>query len=68
MPNDESTVEVLMKQLDPDGSGTLDWEEFKVLAKQAAWSNMVVDYIPLDEMIDVTFEVKKKSKVNFVFL
>ena len=25
---------MLMEQLDPDGSGTLDWEEFKMLAKQ----------------------------------
>ena len=47
MPNSETTVMLLMSQLDPDESGTLDWDEFKVLAKQAAWSNMVVDYIPL---------------------
>jgi hypothetical protein len=34
MPNSEETVAVLMEQMDPDGSGTLDWEEFKILVKQ----------------------------------
>eukprot|EP00277_Geminigera_cryophila_P032729 CAMPEP_0173126910 /NCGR_PEP_ID=MMETSP1102-20130122/57457_1 /TAXON_ID=49646 /ORGANISM="Geminigera sp., Strain Caron Lab Isolate" /LENGTH=740 /DNA_ID=CAMNT_0014036387 /DNA_START=163 /DNA_END=2382 /DNA_ORIENTATION=+ len=62
MPNSDTTVELLMKQLDPDGSGTLDWEEFQVLAKQAAWSNMVVDYIPLAEILDVSFEIQNKVK------
>ena len=78
-----------------DGSGTLDWDEFKVLAKQAskpedvcitlvswswdgvsgvlsnrfphplqaAWRNMVVDYIPLAEMLKVSFEVVKVNQV-----
>ena len=30
---------------------------------QAAWSNMVVDYIPLAEMLKVSFEVVKVNKV-----
>jgi hypothetical protein len=34
MPNSEETVAMLMEQMDPDGSGTLDWEEFKILVKQ----------------------------------
>jgi hypothetical protein len=34
MPNSKETVAVLMEQMDPDGSGTLDWEEFKILVKQ----------------------------------
>ena len=34
----------------------------QVLAQQAAWSNFVVDYIPLAEIIDVTFEIIDKGK------
>jgi Ca2+-binding EF-hand superfamily protein len=34
MPNSTATVELLMKELDPDQSGTLDWTEFQMLAKK----------------------------------
>ena len=34
MPKSEETVAVLMEQMDSDGSGTLNWEEFKILVKQ----------------------------------
>lgn len=62
LPNCMTTVKVLLQQLDPDESGTLDWDEFQVLAQQAAWSNFVVDFIPLAEILDVTFEVIDKGK------
>ena len=60
MPNSDKTVQALMSQIDADGTGTLDWEEFKILAKQAAWTNIVVDYIPLAELTAVTYEVVNK--------
>lgn len=37
----------LFRHLDTDNSGSLDWEEFKAMAKQAHIRNSVTDYIPL---------------------
>ena len=37
----------LFEHLDTDNSGSLDWEEFKSMTKQAHLRNFVMDYIPL---------------------
>ena len=53
----EEATHQLFNQLDINNSGDLDWAEFNVLAKQSAWRHHVVDFIPLDEIIALDFEV-----------
>ena len=47
----------LFKLLDGDSSGALSWDEFKILANRSAQSNLIVDYIPLDEIDTIDVEV-----------
>ena len=50
-------VSTLFQALDADKSGALDWDEFVVLARQASAANLVVDFIPLDEIELIQFEL-----------
>ena len=36
----------------------VSWDNFKLLAQNAAWSDLTVDCIPLDQIENVKFEVK----------
>ena len=58
--------EALFKLLDLDCSGTLDWEEFKLLVKQAASANSIWDFIPLEEVEAIEPEVISKVSDGIV--
>jgi hypothetical protein len=45
-----SDFENIFTHLDVDGSGDLDWEEFKALTQHNASCSNIVDFIPLGEM------------------
>ena len=45
--------ETIFLQLDKDGSGCLDFDEFKSLAKLSEASRKIIDFIPLDEVEEV---------------
>ena len=38
-----------------------DWEEFQTLAKHASVFNTVVDFIPLEEILEITHEIVEKK-------
>ena len=50
--------------LDADASGELDFDEFQVLASRQAVSSVVLDYIPLEEITQVDFEVHSKARAT----
>ena len=47
--------------LDSDGSGTLDWTEFKVLVERQNVSQQILDCIPLSEITEVDFDIRKRN-------
>ena len=57
----DSDFEAIFKLLDSDGSGTLDWQEFKALAQRQAVANHIIDYIPLEDITQVDFEIRAKG-------
>ena len=44
------SFETIFLQLDKDGSGCLDFDEFTALAKLSEASKKVIDFIPLEEV------------------
>jgi len=51
----------LFEELDADNSGQLDWEELVLLARQAFAASHVRDYIPLEEILDVSYTIKVRE-------
>ena len=51
---------VLMLLNDKDSSASLDWEEYQSFMSQAAWSNRMIDHVPLDEILNVSYEIFSK--------
>ena len=44
------SFEAIFQQLDKDGSGLLDFDEFTSLARLSEASMKIIDYIPLEEV------------------
>ena len=62
VPISVDDFETLFSFLDADGSNSLDWEEFKTVAKQANVLNAIQDYIPLAEVEKVEWKLVDKDK------
>jgi hypothetical protein len=63
--NDED-IQLLFDHLDADGSGHLDMSEFKHLAKWAHVTNFVVEYIPLQEIISIEYDIVRRAGMRSV--
>ena len=55
---------VLMILNDKDSSLSLDWEEFQSFMSQAAWSNRMIDHVPLEEIVLVSYEIFSKEEAK----
>jgi len=64
VPISTDDFETLFSFLDTDKSNSLDWGEFKMVAKQASILNAIQDYIPLAEVERVEWELVDKGNVN----
>jgi len=51
----------LFEELDVDDSGQLDWEELVLLARQAFAATHVRDYIPLEQIVDVSCSIEARE-------
>ena len=61
-------IQQLFDSLDADKSGSLDLDEFKQLAKWANVTNFVIEYIPLQEITSIEYDIvefgRKRSVVG----
>lgn len=64
----EEDCRQMFSELDSDGNGVLNWEEFKAIAQRAAVYNTIVDYIPLVEIVRVDFEIKSREDRDEILL
>ena len=60
----EAEFDRIYSFLDADASGELDFKEFSVLASRQAVARVVLDYIPLEEITQVDFEVHAKARAS----
>jgi len=57
----QEDFDAIFRTLDVNESGDLSWEEFKVVAKHSAICNQVVDFIPLEEIEKIDWDVQPKD-------
>jgi voltage-gated sodium channel len=61
-------IQRIFESLDADNSGSLEIEEFKQLAKWAHVTNFVTDYIPLEDITGIDYDIveigRKRSVVG----
>ena len=60
--SDDEDIVQIFDVLDRDGSGHLDMEEFKHLSKWAHIMNHVVEYIPLQEITSIQYDIVQASQ------
>ena len=59
----DSTFDRIFRMLDTDMSGDLDWHEFQALATRQTVSLKILDFIPLEEIVKVDFEIQPKASI-----
>ena len=64
MVSKQHDIESLFRQFDADGSSSLEWEEFKQIARHAADNNSVIDFIPLCQIDAVEFDLVEREPAD----